>query len=66
MKTLADWKREVHRRLDKLWLFMNWGRGQTYNWMAQQMGIPKGEFHIKYLNIKECKKLIEILDKESL
>jgi hypothetical protein len=64
--TLEQWKREAHKRLDKLWLFMNWGRGQTYNWMAKRIGIPKSEFHIKHLDIEGCQRLIKILDEENL
>ena len=54
----------VHDAFDPLWLNGQMGRNEAYEWLADQLGIPKHECHIGSFDKEMCERALEILTGE--
>jgi hypothetical protein len=65
---LRGWKMQAHAAFDPLWAAKmrrdgcSKGRARRagYAWLAAQMGLPVERTHIGYMNVEECKKVVEV------
>lgn len=65
---LRAWKVKAHAAFDPLWqgkmrrdrCRKDQARRAGYAWLARQLGIDVNRCHIGYMNIDECKKVVEI------
>lgn len=64
---LRKWRNKAHNEFDKLWKSPTriMTRHNAYKWLSNKMNIPKNDCHIALFEIEQCKKVIEILGKES-
>lgn len=58
---LRYWKRQAHAAFDPLWR----GREKrtrrwAYEWLAQEMGLPREQTHIGMFDVEQCKQVIRI------
>jgi len=51
----------VHSMLDPLWKDGSWGRQQSYDWLANRLGIPIDQCHIGEFDLEICKKAVGVL-----
>ncbi len=67
---LREWKMLAHAAFDPLWRAKNrregcskgYARRSGYRWLATQMGKSTEEMHIGYLDVDDCKRVIEICE----
>lgn len=64
---LRDYKKEAHFYFDQLWkekmtsgLTKNKARSKAYDWLSNELEIPKAQTHVGWFDIDMCKKVIEI------
>lgn len=59
---LRFWKKQAHAAFDPLWQRgpFHKHRNVAYDWLSQQMGIPREETHIGMFDIEQCKQVIRI------
>jgi hypothetical protein len=65
---LRGWKMKAHAAFDPLWqgkirrdgCSKTKARRAGYKWLAEQLGIPVEKTHIGYMNLDECKRVVEI------
>lgn len=77
-KALRDAKIEAHRAFDRLWkdwdvaypdLYIGSSKirkkmkGRAYTWLAQQMGMTVEDCHIGHMDIEQCHRVVDIIDK---
>ena len=63
-KALRAAKSEAHRAFDPLWKSKQLGnRSQAYNWLANQLNIPKQDCHIGMMDVDTCAQVIEVCRK---
>ena len=63
-KALRVAKSEAHRAFDPLWKSKQLGnRSQAYNWLANQLNIPKQDCHIGMMDVDTCAQVIEVCRK---
>lgn len=62
-KRLRVLKHEVHESFDKIWKFKIMRRTQAYQWLSNQLGIPKQYTHVGMFNEDTCTKAITICKK---
>ena len=63
-----EWKIKAHAAFDPLWkrkieneqCSKGHARRAGYKWLSQQLGIPESKTHIGYMNIDECKRVVEV------
>lgn len=48
----------AHQVFDRLWRDLHWTRGQAYEWMAFELGIPAQHAHIGHLSLPGCRELV--------
>jgi len=60
-KRLRYWKMEAHKLLDPIWRNKIMTRTETYQCLADKMGIPLEECHIGYFGLQRTKKAVEVL-----
>lgn len=61
-------KQAAHAAFDPLWerkmkrdhCSKSHARNAGYRWLAEQLGIPIKKCHIGYMNLDECKRVVEI------
>jgi len=65
---LREWKIKAHAAFDPLWqgkqrrdkCSKRTARKAGYAWLSEQLGIPVKKTHIGFMNLEECKKVVEI------
>lgn len=65
---LREWKIKAHAAFDPLWqgkirrdgCSKGKARRAGYKWLSEQLGIPYKQTHIGYMNLDECKRVVEI------
>ncbi len=67
--TMADGKlralrRDAHKEFDKLHKFGYMTRDEAYLWLASQLLIPRNEAHIAMMGEYNCRRVIEVCQKE--
>ncbi len=58
--TLRRLKSTAHACFDPLWKDGHMLRGEAYQWLAAQLGIPVGECHIGMFDEATCKRVITL------
>ena len=63
---LREWKKKAHAAFDPLWQYGRFRkrRNAAYAWLSQQMHLPIEKTHIGMFDVAECKRVIEICNKE--
>lgn len=69
-KELREWKIKAHAAFDPFWrrkvVRDNTSKGEArragYTWLAEQMGMSKKECHIGFMDVSECKRVVEICE----
>ncbi len=61
---LREWKKKAHAAFDLLWKGGRMRRNEAYDWLSEQMKLPKKHTHIGMFDVDECKKVIEICNYE--
>lgn len=64
-------KMEAHAAFDPLWkrkiekegCSKGKSRRAGYRWLSEQLGIPYEKTHIGYMNLDECRKVVEVCTK---
>lgn len=67
-KELREWKMKAHAAFDPIWKekieVSGWkkkkARDYAYQWLSAQMGLQFGYCHIGWMEIEDCKRVIEI------
>ncbi len=67
---LRRWKMKAHAVFDPLWqgkigrdgCSKTKARRAGYKWLSEQLGIPYEKTHIGYMNLDECKKVVEVCE----
>ena len=61
------WKKAAHAVFDPLWKYGRFRghRNAAYAWLAQKMGLPVEKTHIGMFDVGQCRKAIEIIEKET-
>lgn len=67
-RELRDWKIKAHAAFDPLWQAKmrrdhcpkGKARRAGYAWLAGQLGIHAARCHIGYMDVEECKRVVEI------
>lgn len=64
---LRNWKKAAHAVFDPLWKYGRFRghRNAAYAWLAQKMGLPVEKTHIGMFDVGQCRKAIEIIEKET-
>lgn len=64
---LRNWKKAAHAAFDPLWKYGRFRghRNAAYAWLAQKMGLPVEKTHIGMFDVGQCRKAIEIIEKET-
>ena len=64
---LRFWKLAEHAVFDPLWKYGRFRghRNAAYAWLAQKMGLPVEKTHIGMFDVGQCRKAIEIIEKET-
>jgi hypothetical protein len=59
---LRSAKSAAHRAFDPLWRGDNkqFSRSKAYNWLANELGIPKDECHIGWFDLAMCQKVEQV------
>lgn len=58
---LQQMKRKAHASFDPLWRGKSaFTRKAAYEWLAEQMGLPKEQTHIGMFDVDQCRKVIRI------
>lgn len=61
---LRKWKKKAHNTLDPLWKTGEMTRDEAYGLVQTVLGLPRAEAHIGMLDVDQCKKLVQRLDKQ--
>ena len=59
---LAKARIAAHGAFDVLWQSGSMSRGEAYQWLADQLGIPKHECHMVYFDEVTCDRVRRICD----
>ena len=61
---LRRWRNRAHALFDPLWRHGRYKgrRGAAYQWLANQMGLTKNETHIAMFDVKQCKRVVGIME----
>lgn len=67
---LREWKIKAHAAFDPLWqakirrdgCSKSQARRAGYRWLSEQLGIPFEKTHIGYMNLDECKRVVEVCE----
>lgn len=64
---LRNWKKAAHAVFDPLWKYGRFRghRNAAYGWLAQKMGLPVEKTHIGMFDVGQCRKAIEIIERET-
>lgn len=65
---LREWKMKAHAAFDPLWqakirrdgCSKSHARKAGYRWLSERLGIPFKLTHIGYMNVDECKRVVEV------
>ena len=65
---LRRFKRDAHAAFDPLWKYGRFihQRNAAYQWLAEQMGLPRSETHIGMFDVPMCRKVIGICERERM
>ena len=64
---LRQLRKTAHSLVDPMWRSGKMTRTQVYDWIAQEMNIPKDDAHIALFNEKQCSIIIQkALEKRGL
>lgn len=50
----------AHKHFDVLWKMGFMSRSEAYNWLSKALNISRDACHMKLLNYKQCKKVINL------
>ena len=59
-KETKKWRGVAQKSFDEFWKSEGLSRIQAYCWLASEFGFMAPDFHIGFLNIIQCKYVIEI------
>lgn len=67
MRNCGIGKKAAHAVFDPLWKYGRFRghRNAAYAWLAQKMGLPVEKTHIGMFDVGQCRKAIEIIEKET-
>lgn len=64
---LREWKKKAHTSFDSLWrqkisqgFSKTISRKLAYKWLASCMGLKPSQTHIGWMDVEDCKKVVEI------
>lgn len=61
---LRDWKKKAHAAFDPIWKSNLMSREKAYDWLSEQLKVPRHYTHIGFFGVETCKKLVVICKKE--
>jgi len=61
---LRHWKQEAQKAFDPMWKSGEFTRTDAYNWLRAAMGKSK-QVHIGFMDVRECKQVVEICNVKS-
>lgn len=56
---LRQAKMEAHAAFDPLWRSGLMKRRDAYGWLAERLGIERDQCHIGYMDVVECRRVVE-------
>lgn len=65
-RELREARQAVHAAFDPIWKARRYrtgdkhSRSRGYTWLAQELGIEKGECHISHFDVETCQRALEI------
>lgn len=58
---LRNLRKMAHRYFDPIWRKKKMPRSAAYEWLSNQMNIPKDECHIGAFNEEQCEQVVNIM-----
>lgn len=65
LDSVGQWRVEAHIHFDRLWRHGFMTRKEAYNWLREEMNLPRHKCHMRKMSISQCKQVIE-MSKEKL
>jgi len=61
---LREWKKKAHDAFDPIWKSNYKSRHEAYEWLSNQLRIPREYTHIGYFGVDTCKIVVELFKNE--
>lgn len=61
-RSLRQWKMMAHAHFDPMFKTGKMTRTEAYAWLAQRMGLHKGDCHIGMFNEEQCAEVVRLIE----
>jgi uncharacterized protein YbaR (Trm112 family) len=61
---LREWKKKAHAAFDPIWKSNLMNRHNAYEWLSQQLKLPRHYTHIGFFGVDTCKRVVALCKKE--
>lgn len=59
-RQLRQWRRNAHALFDPIWKSGKMSRNEAYQWLCEQLGLPREETHIGMFDEARCKEVVKL------